>query len=127
MAAKALVLMVEDEALIRMVLEETLGDKGFAVVAAPNGQNALEELATDPSRFRAVLTDIRLGPGPDGWEVARRAREAVPDMPVLYVSGDSAHEWAARGVPHSLMVRKPFVAAQIIAALSTLLGQADSR
>ncbi len=127
MAAKALVLMVEDEALIRMVLEETLGDKGFAVVAAPNGQNALEELATDPSRFRAVLTDIRLGPGPDGWEVARRAREAVPDMPVLYVSGDSAHEWAARGVPHSLMVRKPFVAAQIIAALSTMLVQADSQ
>lgn len=126
MAADALVLLVEDEALIRMFLEETLADAGFEVVATRNGSEALEELATEPERFRAVVTDIRLGRGPNGWEVARFAREAVPKMPVLYVSGDSAHEWSAKGVPLSLMVQKPFVAAQIIQALSMLLIQADS-
>ena len=48
-------------------------------------------------------------------------------MLVLYVSGDSAHEWTARGVPNSAMVAKPFVDAQIITALATLLVQVDSR
>lgn len=70
-----------------------------------------------------MLTDIQLGRGPDGWEVARHARELVPEMPVVYISGDSAHEWTARGVPDSIMVSKPFVDAQIITAVSTLLNQ----
>lgn len=122
-----LLLLVEDEALIRMVLEDTLSDAGFKVVAASNGSKAVEELATNPARFRAVVTDIRLGRGPDGWDVARRAREVEPTMPVLYVSGDSAHEWSARGVPNSAMVAKPFVGAQIVTALATLLVQVDSR
>jgi CheY-like chemotaxis protein len=72
-----------------------------------------------------VLTDIRVGQAPDGWQVARRARELVPDMPVVYISGDSAHEWSAKGVPNSIMVTKPFVGAQIITAISTLLNEAD--
>ena len=92
---RALLLLVEDEALIRMVLEETLSDAGFEVLAASNGTKAVEELATNPARFRAVVTDIRLGRGPDGWDVARLAREVEPTMPVLYVSGDSASEWTA--------------------------------
>ena len=48
-------------------------------------------------------------------------------MPVLYVSGDNANEWTARGVPNSAMVAKPFVDTQIVTALATLLVQADSR
>lgn len=127
MTADALVLLVEDETLIRMFLEDTLAEAGFEVLAASNGHQALAELETDATRFRAVVTDIRLGRGPDGWQIARTAREAVPKMPILYVSGDSAHEWTAQGVPYSLMVAKPFVGVQIITALSTLLVQADSR
>lgn len=126
MTTDALVLLVEDEALIRMFLEDTLADAGFGVAAASNGHQALAELEAGAARFRAVVTDIRLGRGPDGWEIARTARQSVPKMPVLYVSGDSAHEWTVRGVPYSLMVAKPFVETQIITALSTLLVQADN-
>ena len=70
--------------------------------------------------------DIRLGAGPDGWAVARRARELVPTMPVVYMSGDSSPEWSSKGVPNSLMVAKPFAPAQIITAVSTLLNAADT-
>ena len=45
-----------------------------------------------------MLTDIRLGAGPDGWSVANRARELNPDMPLVYMSGDSAHQWTEHGV-----------------------------
>jgi CheY-like chemotaxis protein len=125
MTAAPLVLVVEDEALIRMMLSEVLDDAGFASVVVADGHRAISELEADATRFRAVVTDIRLGSSPSGWTIARRARELVPDMPVLYVSGDSAHEWAAQGVLGSVMVAKPYVVAQVVTALSMLLLQAD--
>ena len=85
-------LLVEDEPLIRLMLEKELADAGFALVVAANGRQAMAELDADAARFRAVVTDIRLGEGPDGWEVARQARELVAGIPVVYVSGDSSHE-----------------------------------
>jgi hypothetical protein len=45
---------------------------------------------------------------------------------VIYLSGDSAHEWTAQGVPGSVMLQKPFVMAQLITAITTLLNQASS-
>ena len=123
MTPSILLLLVEDEVLIRMNLEEELAEAGFDVVVATNGKEAMALIGADASRFRGVLTDIKLGRGSDGWDVARRARELVPEMPVLYISGDSAHEWSAKGVPGSIMVPKPFVGVQIITAVSTLLNQ----
>jgi DNA-binding response OmpR family regulator len=73
-----------------------------------------------------LITDIQLGTGPNGWEVGRRAREVVPGLPVVYMSGDSAHDWTAQGVPESVMLQKPFVIAQLVTAITTLLNQASS-
>ena len=119
-------LLVEDEALIQSLLEDALSDGGFELTIAENGTKALAELEADATRFRAVITDIRLGSGPDGWQVAHRARELVPAMPIVYMSGDSSHDWAANGVPNSVMVSKPFAVAQIVTAVSNLLIAADS-
>lgn len=127
MADNVLLLLVEDEVLIRMNLEEELAEAGFDLAVTTNGRQAMAELEADPARFCAVVTDIRLGRGPDGWEIARRAREAVPAMPVVYVSGDSAYEWAARGVPNSVMVAKPFHPAEVVTAPSTLLKEGERR
>ncbi len=118
--------LVEDDALIREFLEASLSDAGFEVVEVSCGTTALAEFDADAARFRAVITDIRLGAGPDGWAVARRARELAPTMPVVYMSGDSSPEWSSKGVPNSLMVAKPFAPAQIITAVSTLLNAADT-
>ena len=92
MTAITALFLVEDDALIRDFLESSLTEAGFAVVNVGDGTKALAEFDADATRFRALVTDIRLGPGPDGWAVARRARELVPDMPVVYMTGDSAHE-----------------------------------
>ena len=126
MTDSILLLLVEDEALIRVNLQEELDEAGFALVVAADGGQAMAELEADATRFRGVLTDVPLGSGPTGWEVARRARELAPGVPVVYMSGDSAHEWDAQGVPNSIMVAKPFVTAQIITALSNLLNEAGS-
>lgn len=117
------VLVAEDEVLVRMLLEEELSEAGFEVVPAADGRQAEAKLEAEATRLRAIVTDIRLGRGPSGWDIARRAREQEPSVAVVYVSGDSVHEWAAKGVPNSVMVSKPFVPAQVITALATLLNQ----
>lgn len=125
MAPSILLLLVEDEPLIIDVLEEALNDSGFEVVKASNGTKALKKIDADAAKFRAVITDIRLGSEPDGWAVARHAREIIPNMPVVYMSGDSTHEWASQGVPGSVMLAKPFAPAQLVTAVATLVTEAD--
>ena len=120
-------LLVEDEILLHEILTIELADAGFETVAVSEGNQALAELEAVATRFKAVITDIRLGDGPDGWNVARRARELVADMPVVYITGDSAHEWSSKGVPGSVVIAKPFAAAQLSTAVSTLITAADNR
>ena len=119
------VLLVEDEPLIRMDLEAALGDAGFEVISAPNAAEATALFDDRAGEIRAVLTDIRLGRGRTGWDIGRHVRQGVPTMPVVYMSGDSSADWTAQGVPNSIMIAKPFVFPQIITAISTLLNQAD--
>ena len=127
MTATMALLLSEDDPVLRDVLEAALMDAGFTIVAAGDGTKALAELEADAARFRAVITDIKLGTGPDGWKVSRRARELVSEMPIIYISGDSAQDWPSKGVPNSLMIAKPFPPVQLITAVSTLITDADTR
>jgi CheY-like chemotaxis protein len=117
----ALVLLVEDEKTISEVLTETLEEGGFKVVTALDGKAALRVIE-ESSDLKALVTDIKLGPGPDGWEVAHAARHRFQDIAVIYITGDSAHEWMEKGVPKSLCLQKPFAPAQIVTGVATLLN-----
>ncbi|WP_406856058.1 response regulator [Alsobacter sp. KACC 23698] len=107
------------------MLEGALRDAGFDVVCAGDGEGAMKEIEEDVSRFGAIITDAHLGAGPDGWEVVRRARELAPSLPVIYITGAGAAEWASQGVPNSVLITKPFVPAQVITAIAGLLNQSD--
>ena len=119
------VLLVEDDALVQELLHAVLADAGFEAFAANSGAQALVELDADAERFKAVITDINLAVGPDGWSVGRRARERVAGMPVIYMSANRGVEWASKGVPNSAMIAKPFTAVQLIEAISRLIGEDD--
>jgi DNA-binding response OmpR family regulator len=112
-------LLVEDDVLVRFTVEEILTDAGFGVTTVKNGTDAITALEGDIHRF---CTDVQLGEGPDGWTVARRARELSATMPVIYMSGDSAADWSAQGVPASVMLQKPFADAQLVTCVSTVLN-----
>jgi CheY-like chemotaxis protein len=88
----------------------------------PSGEEAATLLGSMPARW-ALVTDINPGRGKmDGWELARLARQQDPGRAILYMSGDSAHHWAAKGVPRSILLPKPFAAARLLEATSRLLG-----
>ena len=119
----AAVLVVEDEPLILLDVETALQEAGFEVVAAQNAAQAIAAFDADPEKFKGLITDVRLGAGKSGWDLARHLRQANSTLPVVYMSGDSAIHWGSEGVPESIMITKPFFLPQIITALSTLLNQ----
>jgi len=122
-SSQVIVYVVEDDALIQELVGPALEDAGFAVVMAATGDEALSMLEKDDAPLvRAVVTDIDLGTTVTGWGVARRARELHAEIPVIYMTGGSADDWSAHGVPNSVLVTKPFAPAQIVTAVSQLLN-----
>jgi CheY-like chemotaxis protein len=121
-----IVLLVEDEPLILLVAQDALEAGGYTVLPAQLAHEALSFLDERAAELSGLVTDVRLPGGPDGWEIARRARELRPDLPIVYTTGDSAGEWPAQGVPKSVVVQKPYAGAQLLTALSTLVTAADT-
>jgi CheY-like chemotaxis protein len=121
-----LLLLVDDDPIVREIMAMTLDDAGFHVLMASNGTEAMTALQENTARVRAIITDINLGAEPDGWEVARSVRTMISNLPVIYVSGGAAHDWPSKGVPKSVVLAKPFSPAQLTTAVSMLLVEADT-
>jgi len=118
-----LILVVEDEFLVQELVNESLTEGGFETEITASGEEAIALLQRQAGKHRALLTDINLAGQLTGWDVARRAREINPDMPVIYMSGGAADQWPSQGVPNSILLTKPFAPAQVVTAISQLLNQ----
>jgi DNA-binding response OmpR family regulator len=121
MITKGVLLLVEDEPLIALSMQETLSEAGYEVLTAEDGHSGAATLASSIQEISALITDIRLGCGPDGWRLAREARSLRPELPILYVTGDSAHHWSDQGVSGSVILQKPFVPTRMLAELGAIL------
>jgi len=111
------VLLVEDELLVREVAAEDLGEAGFEVTAASDGDEALAILRQGAD-FDLLFTDIRMPGSTDGWDLAREARQMIPGLRVIYATGfGDAGEGLAEG---ECYVRKPYNLKDLRQALSTL-------
>ena len=117
------ILVVEDEAMILMMVETILQEGGFKIETATTAEEAIRMIDATEAQYCALVTDIDLHSGKlTGWDVARHARQVTPDLPVVYMTAASANDWTSQGVPNSILVNKPFVPAQIITAVSQLLN-----
>ena len=124
MATSVLVFVVEDQVVIAHMLEDALTDGGFSVTLASSGEQAMSMLDKEGADYKALITDIDLGGRLNGWEVAKHAREINDKLPVVYMTGASAHDWGSKGVPNSQLIPKPFAVAQIVTAVATLINAA---
>jgi CheY-like chemotaxis protein len=121
-----LVLLVEDQPLVLLVAQDALEAGGYTVIPVQLASEALSLLDSRSAELSGLVTDVRLPGGTDGWEIARHARELRADLPVVYTTGDSAADWPANGVPNSIVIQKPYAAAQLLTAISTLVTKADT-
>jgi DNA-binding response OmpR family regulator len=87
--AKGLIIIVEDEAIIRKVYEKGLGDCGYTVVSAKSGEEGLSLLSVNKP-ILAIL-DINL-PGLSGIEVCDRARGLLSSVPIIFISSNDTPE-----------------------------------
>ncbi len=121
------VLVVEDEPLVRAIMEITLVDQGFEVVVADTPARALE-LARALRKLDAVIADVIL-PGQNGHELVQAIRAITPDVAVLYVSGYAPETISARGVltGDGGFLEKPFAPGQLIEKLCEALDRRKRR
>ena len=122
-SALLLILVVEDDFHIQDLIQEALTEGGFQTEITASGEEALTLLQGEKSKYRALLTDVHLKGALTGWDVAKRARELNPEIPVIYMTGAAADQWPSNGVPNSLLLNKPFAPAQVVTAVSQLLNQ----
>jgi CheY-like chemotaxis protein len=121
MEEKAVILVVEDEAIIRMEAVQMLENAGFAVVEACNAHDAIEILE-NRTDVRLVFTDIHMPGTWDGMRLARMVRGRWPPIHLIVTSGLTFpinDDLPAGG----RFIRKPYDPAHVIATVRELLSQ----
>lgn len=113
------VLVVEDEWIIRSEIVDELTRRGWKVLEASTGEGAVGIVQTQEP-IDALVTDIQLGGYLNGWDVAEASRAARPEIAVVYVSGNAPNP--ARTVGNSLFLKKPYRIAHVEEACRKLLG-----
>ena len=119
-APPATVLVVEDEALIAMLVEHTLAEAGYRPALTSDGRGHEPGLEA-----RAAVVDLRLGGGLDGRRVVRELRERRPTLPVVVVTGfhPEAPQADLRGLGGpTLRLSKPFDCDGLAAGVSAVMG-----
>jgi DNA-binding NtrC family response regulator len=87
------VLLVEDEPLVRLVVVDILMEANFRIIEASNAAEALTVLSAGVS-VDVLLSDVEMPPGPNGYALAHEVRERWPEIEILIVSG---REWPVEG------------------------------
>jgi CheY-like chemotaxis protein len=100
------VLVVDDDPVVGKSFDRVLSNRGYAVVTASDGAEALRKIAAD--EYDAVFTDIRM-PGMDGIAVAEQIKQQQPWLPVVIVSGyaTTENEARAKAAGVSTVLHKP--------------------
>lgn len=114
----ASILLVDDQEQMLTVMMRMLGKVGHAVTPCASGQDALDVIEDPDRTIDLLVTDI-LMPHMDGLELARRAREVRPDLPILFVSAYQEYQFDVVPFGEKLL-EKPF-------SMRTLIDTVEAR
>jgi len=114
-----IVLIVEDEPIVRFYESELAEGAGFLTLMASNADEALRELE-GPIAVRILLTDVSMPGSMDGLELANMVRERWPDVRIVVASGHVDSQ-EGDGREEIVYVHKPFTANELIEALKSVV------
>ena len=116
------ILVVEDDAAVRLIVLDELGELGYTALEAADGPSAISVLGSS-QKVDLLLTDVAL-PGMNGLQVAELARQHRPQLRVLFMTGFAENaavrsEFLAPGVA---MISKPFAMADLAVKIREMLN-----
>ncbi|WP_186827006.1 transporter substrate-binding domain-containing protein [Shimia ponticola] len=114
------ILAVDDEGILLELVKTALEELSYNVVTAKSGDEAYERIQSGQS-FDLLLTDVIMPGALDGFELAKRTRELLPDKPVIYMSGYSGFTKDEMGTVTAPMIQKPATRTEIAEILSKTL------
>ena len=119
-----IVVVVEDEGLVRAVIVDYLKANGCDVFESASGEEAISLIDGHDQKIDVLFTDIRLGGRLNGWDVAEIFRHHFPNIRVLYASGYSIQP--ARDVPESDFFDKPYRPEDILEACNGSISRNEA-
>ncbi len=112
------ILVVEDEILIRMLIAEDLRDAGYHVIEAVNADEGMLMLHSGQP-IDLIVTDVRMPGEIDGMELVARAKGLNPDLAVVLMSGHLPTDVVHRA---DAFLRKPYITSDLLSIILKLVG-----
>jgi CheY-like chemotaxis protein len=121
---KQTILVVEDEEMVRKLMCEVLELEGYRVLPCSDPAEAIQESRQRCGEIDLLLTDVVM-PGMNGWDMAKRIREIIPDLRVVFMSGYTEHTLTSNGEidPQCEYLQKPFSLAALTRKVARVLGR----
>jgi PAS domain S-box-containing protein len=115
------VLLVEDDASVRLLVRDVLEELGYSAIEAAESDSAIQLLESG-RQFDLMISDVGL-PGMNGRQLAEIARQHLPDLPVLFVTGYAENAKIRSGFlgPNMQMIAKPFQIEMLAGKISEML------
>ncbi len=119
----ATVLVVEDEALVRLSIAEDLRDAGFIVCEARNADDALRQMLLH-HQIKVMFTDIQMPGSMDGLGLAAAVRDKWPGVGIIVTSGNlkPGPETFPQG---GMFIAKPYASESVTAAVQSFIAQGN--
>jgi CheY-like chemotaxis protein len=118
------VVVVDDEAMIRMLIVDVLQDLGYLVLEASTGAAGLKAIQSS-ARIDLLITDVGLPGGMNGRQLADAARQARPNLQVLFITGYAEASIAGKGslAPDMHVLTKPFTTEALANKIGNVLRE----
>jgi CheY-like chemotaxis protein len=115
------ILLIDDDHLVVKSLARLLEKEGFTISCAESGLKALELI--EQTNFDLIISDIRM-PGIDGIEIAKKVRETLKQVPIIFITGysDSQSYDRSKAVNPSDFIYKPFDKDKFLQSIKAALG-----
>ena len=118
-ANETLILLAEDDVLVRSLILLVLSKEGYAVLAANDGQEAQEICDKFADPIDLLLTDVNM-PRMEGPELVERVRECRPETKIMIMSGQTTTTILEKNMPHAFL-RKPFMPPTLLQCVRRVL------
>jgi CheY-like chemotaxis protein len=124
-AHKPVILLVEDESVVREVTRQVLEHAGYEVLESDGPREAMRLAEVHQGQIALLLSDVVM-PGMNGLDLARRIQKTQPRLATVFMSGYANPVVMQKAEPLSTYIQKPFTVDALLAGVAEALGKSST-